>query len=220
VFAVPAVDRVRGTLQGEHVAWAVIWSGLAGLAVVGVVVTASEVQAARSEAAYFRGSARLWALVGAVVAAMSLAMAPTMMTMGGYPSSVQGVVFGFVALPAVVAVAACWHNAISLHRVRRRRHDALAMGDEVEAVVLEREHRPFSHDILSVTLEATLPGGEGSGRHDGGYRVPAREASQRLRLVETCPGDQWARLTPGRRVRVRLDPSNHDRYALVLFDGA
>ncbi len=201
-------------------AWAVIWSGLAGLAVVGVVVTAAEVQAARSEAVYFRGSARLWALVGVVVAAMSAAMAPAVMNMGGYPGVARGVVFGCMALPVVVVVTACWHNAWSLYRVRRRRQDALAFGDEVEAVVLGREHRAFSHDLLSVTLEATLPAGEDTRRHDGGYRTPARAASRSIRLVETCPGDQWARLTPGRRVRVRLDPANHDRYALVLFDGA
>ncbi len=198
------------------VGWAVLWSGVAGVAVIGVVMTAAEIQAATSDDVYFRGSARLWAFVGMVVAAMSLAVGPAMVGMD-YPASVRPVVVGCIAVPAVVAVAASWHNALSLVWVRRRRSDALRHGDEFDAVVVEREHKPFAHDILAVTLEATLPGAA-SGRHTGGYRAEAAGGPRSVRIVETCPGDQWARLTPGRRVRVRIDPANTSRYALVLFD--
>ncbi len=199
--------------------WAVIWSGLAGAAVLGVIVTVAQVQAAGSEEVYFRGSARLWALIGAVVAAMSTAMAPAIMHMGGYPGSAQGLVLGLAALPALVTVLACGFNAWSLDRVRRRRTHALATGEELEAVVIERDRRGLSSDILSVTLEVSLPPLEMGSAHEGGYRAPARADARSLRVVETCPGDQWGRLTPGRHVRVRLDPTDHARYALVLFDG-
>jgi len=200
------------------VVWAAFWSGVAGLAVVGVVMTAAEIQAASSDDAYFRGSARLWLFVGAVIAAMSVAMGPAIVGMG-YPKSAHGVVLVFFTLPSVVAVSACWFNAWSLSRVRRRRDDALRNGQEFDAIVLEREHKPFAHDILAVTFETTLPP-RAPAAHRGGYRTEARGASQALRLVETCPGDQWGRLTPGRRVRVRVDPDDVSRYALVLFDPA
>ena len=194
--------------------WAVLWSGIAGLGVLGVVLAAAEIQGAGSDDAYFRGSSQLWACVGAVVAAMSVAIMPSMLDMGGYPESAQGVVYAGIMLPAVVAVGACWHNALTLVRVRRRRIDALALGDEFEAVILERERLPFAHDMLSVTLEASLPAG-GEPGHRGGYRCEARDGTRTLRLVETCPGDQWAKLAPGRHVRVRLDPRDLGRYALV-----
>ena len=196
------------------VIWAVLWSGIAGVGVLGVVLAAAEIQGASTDDAYFRGSARLWACVGAVVAAMSVALSPSVLDMGGYPRSAQEVVLTGTMLPAVVAVGACWYNAWALVRVRRRRTDALQHGHEFEAIVVERERKPFAHDMLSVTLEASLPTG-GSPGHSGGYRTEARSGVRTLRLVETCPGDQWARLVPGRHVRVRLDPSDVGRYALV-----
>ena len=194
--------------------WAVLWSGVAGVGVLGVVLAAAAVQGASSDDAYFRGSSQLWACIGAVVAAMSVALSPSVLDMGGYPQSAQGVVFAGVMVPAVVMVAACWYNALSLARVRRRRVDALRLGQEFEAVVLERERLPFAHDMLSVILEASLPAG-GEPTHRGGYRCEARDGARTLRLVETCPGDQWAKLAPGRHVRVRLDPSDLGCYALV-----
>lgn len=205
------------------VVWAALWSGIAGLAVVGVVMTAAEIQAAGTDDVYFRGSTRLWLFVGAVVASMSLALAPSLVGMGGTPLRGQsgvGVLLGFASLPAIVAVLACLYNAWSLVRVRRRRSDALVHGTEFDAVVLEREHKPFAHDILSITLQTTLPDAANTLRHQGGYRTEADRGVRSLRLVETCPGDQWGRLAPGRRVRVRLDPSNPARYALVLSGAA
>lgn len=205
------------------VVWAALWSGMAGLAVVGVVMTAAEVQAAGTDDVYFRGSTRLWLFVAAVVAAMSLAMAPSLVGMGGTPRSGQsggGFVLGLASLPALVAVLACLCNAWSLVRVRRRRRDALLHGTEFDAVVLEREHKPFAHDILSITLQTTLPDAVNTLRHQGGYRAEADHGVRSLRLVETCPGDQWGRLAPGRRVRVRLDPTNPACYALVLSGAA
>jgi len=198
----------------------VLWSGIAGLAVVGVVMTAADIQAAGTDDVYFRGSTRLWLLVAAVVAAMSLAIAPSVSGMGGVPAPVQGVVLGFASLPAIVAVLGCLHNAWSLVRVRNRRSDALLHGCEFDAVVVEREDKPFAHDILSITIEATLPEITERLRHQGGYRTEADRGTRSLRLIETCPGDQWGRLAPGRRVRVRLDPADPSRYALVLFDAA
>ncbi len=202
------------------VIWAVLWSGVAGLAVVGVVMTAAEIQAAGTDDVYFRGSTRLWLLVAVVVAAMSFAIAPSLLGMGDTPAPVQGVVLGFSSLPAIVAVLACLHNAWSLVRVRTRRSDALLHGSEFDAVVVEREHKPFAHDILSITIETTLPNAAHRVRHQGGYRAEADNGTRSLRLTETCPGDQWGRLAPGRRVRVRVDPADHSRYALVLFDAA
>ncbi|MGH1341425.1 MAG: hypothetical protein ACRBN8_07740 [Nannocystales bacterium] len=198
--------------------WAVLWSGLAGLAVVGVVMTAAEIQAAGTDDAYFRGSTRLWLFVATVIAAMSLAIAPSILGMGT-PASVQATVLGFASLPAVIAVLACLHNALALVRVRNRRSDALVHGSEFDAVVVEREHKPFAHDILSITIETTLPAA-GMMPHQGGYRTEADNGMRALRLVETCPGDQWGRLAPGRRVRVRVDPRDPSRYALVLFEAA
>lgn len=198
--------------------WAALWSGIAGLGVIGVVVTAAEIQAATSDDHYFKSSAQLWCAVAAVVAAMSLAMLPSLLHMDGLAEA-QRVVALFIGAPAVIAVLACVHNAWSLTSVRRRRAHALRIGDEFEAVVVERDHKPFAHDILAVTLEATLPAATGTS-HRGGYRAEASGGTQTLRLVETCPGDQWGRLAPGRRVRVRLDPRDTSRYALVLFDAA
>lgn len=199
-------------------AWAALWSGIAGLGVIGVVVTAAEIQAATSDDHYFKSSAQLWCAVAAVIAAMSLAMLPSLLQMGGLAEA-QRVVAMFVGTPAVVAVVACLYNAWSLMSVRRRRAYALRNGDEFEAVVVDRDHKPFAHDILAVTLEAQLPVIHGTS-HRGGYRAEACGGTQTLRLVETCPGDQWGRLAPGRRVRVRLDPRDTSRYALVLFDVA
>lgn len=202
--------------------WAILWSGVAGVAIVGVVLAAAQVQGANTEDAYFRGSARLWAFVGGVVLAMSTALAPPLMdpqNMGGMPSSAQAVMMVGLAAPPVLAVFACWRNAWSLTQVRRRRADALRHGDEFDAVVLEREYRPFAHDLLAVTVQTTIPLGAAA-HHEGGYRTPARGCAKQLRLVETCPGDQWARVAPGRRVRLRLDPDDPSRYALVLFDAA
>ena len=198
--------------------WAALWSGIAGLGVIGVVVTAAEIQAATSDDHYFKSSARLWCAVAAVVASMSLALLPSLLQMGGLAEA-QRVVAVCIGAPAVVAVLACLHNAWSLTSVRRRRAYALRNGDEVDAVIVERDHKPFAHDILAVTLEAKLPVASGTS-HRGGYRAEASGGSQTLRLVETCPGDQWGRLAPGRRVRVRLDPQDTSRYALVLFDAA
>lgn len=189
---------------------------MAGLGVVCVVVTAAEIQAATSDDHYFKSSAQLWCAVAVVVAAMSLAMLPSLAKMGGLAEA-ERLVVGFIGAPAVVAVLACVHNAWSLTSVRRRRADALRNGDEFEAVVVERDHKPFAHDLLCVTFETTLPVATVTG-HRGGYRAEASSGTQTIRRVETCPGDQWGRLTPGRRVRVRLDPRDTSRYALVLFD--
>ncbi len=199
--------------------WAALWSGIVGLAVVGVVLTAADIQAAGTDDAYFRGSTRLWLFVAAVIAAISLAIAPSILGMGGAPAPVHDAVLGLASLPAIVAIGACLHNAWSLYRVRNRRSDALLHGTEFDAVVVEREQKPFAHDILSITVEATLPQAQRL-RHQGGYRAEAEGGTRSLRLVETCPGDQWGRLAPGRRVRVRLDPADPSRYALVLFNAA
>ncbi len=198
--------------------WAALWSGIAGLGVVGVVVTAAEIQAATSDDHYFKSSAQLWCAVAAVVAAMSLAMLPSLLHMEGLAEA-QRVVAVFIGVPSLIAVLACVRNVWTLTSVRRRRAYALRNGDEFEAVVIERDHKPFAHDILAVTLEATLPATTGTS-HRGGYRAEACGSTQTLRFVETCPGDQWGRLAPGRRVRVRLDPRDTSRYALVLFDAA
>ncbi|MFN3187542.1 MAG: hypothetical protein ACE37F_36425 [Nannocystaceae bacterium] len=198
--------------------WAALWSGVAGLGVIGVVMAVSEIQAATSDDLYFKRSSQLWCAVAAVVAAMSLAMLPALLQMSGLAET-EHVVAGFIGAPAAVAVLACLHNAWSLTSVRRRRAFALRNGQEFEARVVERDHKPFAHDILAVTFEATLPVAAGTS-HRGGYRSEAVGGTQTLRLVETCPGDQWGRLAPGRRVRVRLDPSDTSRYALVLFDAA
>ncbi len=200
--------------------WAVIWAGIAGAAIIGVVVTAAEMQAAGTEDVYFRGSIRLWLLVAAVVASMSLALVPSILGVAAAPAPIQRVVLGFTSLPAIVAVLACLHNAGSLAAVRRRRTDALRHGTEFDAVVVQREHKPFAHDILSITLETTLRAAANPLPHRGGYRIEASTQTRSLRLVETCPGDQWGRLAPGRRVRVRVDPLDPSRYALVLFDAA
>lgn len=202
------------------VIWAVLWSGIAGLAVVGVVMTAAEIQAAGTDDVYFRGSTRLWLFVATVIAAMSLAIAPSIVGMGGTPARVQGIVLGFAALPAIVAVAACLHNAWTLVRVRSRRAYALRHCAEFDGIIVDRVHKPFAHDILAITVKTTLPRVAVGAKHQGGYRTEAESGTRSLRLVETCPGDQWGRLAPGRRVRVRVDPKDPSRYALVLFEAA
>ena len=199
------------------VVWSAIWSAVAGLAVIGVVMTASEVQSATRAEVYFRSSARLWALIGAVVAAMSSAVGPSVLQMGEFPASARGVVLGFFVVPSLVAVGVCLHSAASLLRVGRRRARALDRGALVDAVVVERERRALGHDLLSVTVEASMPVGEPE-PHQGGYRAPAEVdgPQRRVQWVDTCPGEHWGRLSPGRAVRVRVDPRDPRCFALVL----
>lgn len=195
-------------------------ASVAGTMVAGVVLTAATIQGAVTEDAYFKASVRLWVLIGGVISMMSLALAPAVSMMGDYPGSAKTLYLGLFSVPAVVAVGACFVNAWALHRVRRRRSDALAHGDEIDAVVVARDPKPFAHDILSITLEATLRHEGGPSESVGGYRAAAPEPTQRVTFVETCPGDQWCRLEPGSTVRMRVDPSDRSRYALVLFDAA
>ncbi len=192
----------------------------AGMMVAGVVTTAATIQGAVTEDAYFKASVRMWVLIAGVIGMLSLALAPAVAMMGDYPGSAQTLVLGLFSVPAIVAVGGCLLNARALHRVRRRRCDALAHGDEIDAVVVVRDHKPFAHDILSITLEATVRDVAGAVEAVGGYRAPAPEPTQRLTFVETCPGDQWCRLEPGSSVRMRVDPRDRSRYALVLFDAA
>lgn len=201
----------------------IVMAGLAGLCVVLVVVTAAMIQGALTEDAYFRGSARLWGLLGLVVAFMTAALGPTVMLMSGYrgaiPLTSSASVLGWIAVPAAVVVVGCFANAWLLERARRRRRYALAHGEEIDAVVVARDQRAFAHDILSITLEAQIESTM-TRQPSRGYRNPAPEpqvTTQAVQFVETCPGDQWSRLEPGARVRVRVVADDLSRYALVLF---
>ncbi len=188
-------------------------ASLAGLGVAGVVVTAADVQAAISDEDYFRGSIRLWVLLAMIAAALTAAVAPALVLLSGMPA----VWIGALALPSAVAVGGCLANAWSLSRVQWRRRGALAQGDEVDAIVVARERKAFAPDILRVTVETRLPiAGPALPPARSVYRDAAPEPSPGVQLVETCPGDQWSRLPPGTQVRVRVDPSDSSRYALVL----
>lgn len=201
--------------------WAALWSSVAGCAVLAVVTTAAEMQSAGSDDAYFRSSARLWVFVGVVVAAMSCALAPSLMpaplVAGGGSGAAQGIFQGFMVAPAAVATLVCWHNAWALQRVRQRRRAAREHGRLFEATVVDREEKFLGHDLFEVTLEVLVPSPRRAVPHQGGYRTAAADAQSLaiVRLVETCTGDRWGRLAPGTTVQVRVDTNNPRCFGLV-----
>lgn len=196
--------------------WAVVTTSLVVLSLAFLVATIAQIQDAHDDDRYFRLSIRFWTTLAALGLALLVAFVPPVMDLRWLPHGAAEVTTVLASIPALVVVFGGLWNAVHLVGARDRRRDALTCPDETEARVIARDRRLFGHDILSVTVEASVPS-PAPGR-DLAYRWRESEPVERRRFVETCPGDQWGRLEPGARVRLRYDPRDPRRYAVVLFD--
>lgn len=196
--------------------WATSTCALVVLGVGFLVATIGQIHNATDEDAYFRLSIRFWAALAGLGFLLIAAFAHPVWALRWLPPQASAVTMALVSIPVAVVILGGLRNATSLIRARRRRRLALRTGEEVEARVIDRTRRLFGHDILSITVEAEVPDPGVDG--DLAYRTHHPERTRRVRLVETCPGDQWSRFVPGSRVRLRLDPFDHAVYAVLLFD--
>jgi uncharacterized membrane protein YvlD (DUF360 family) len=183
-----------------------------------LVATVARIQDAADEDTYFRLSIRFWAVLAAVGVGVALVFVHPVLALLELPAHAGSLTITLIGLPVVVVIVAGVRNAVSLRRAWVRRRRAIGFGDPLEARVIARSRRLFGHDLLDIVVEAEVP--EVVRTSGLPYRGRTPLGTRIVRFVETCPGDQWARFRPGRRVRLLLDPRDVSTYAVVLFDPA
>lgn len=210
------LDEGACGLQAIGMSWATSTSALVVVGVGFLVATIGQIHNATDEDDYFRLSIRFWAALAGLGVVLVAAFVHPVLALRWLPPQASTLTMALVSLPVGVVIVGGLRNAISLVRARRRRRRALDSCVEVEARVVERQRRLFGHDILAITVEAEVP--DPRPAPDLAYRTRRPDPTRTLRVVETCPGDQWSRFAPGSRVRLRLDPADPAVFAVLLFE--
>lgn len=196
--------------------WALATLATVAAGVALLLVTVRRIQVARDEHAHYRYSVRFWAGLAALGAITLVMLARPLLDFAWVHTDAGLVSVGLIAILPTFVIGAGLRNAIALHRADRRRRRAMLSGVPVQGRVVDRMKWTLGQDIIAVVVEADVPRPDDG--HEMTYRARDPERVQRLRFVETCPGDHWARFDPGTAVTLRVDLRRPDTFAVMLFE--
>jgi MFS family permease len=195
--------------------WALVIFALVGLGVGAMLATVRAISRATDERRHDRLSIRFWTLLAALGIVVAIAFVYPFVAQGWASNEAGRLVAALICVPPAFVTVVGLRNAGILLVAARRRHDAFAHGDRVEARIVDRSRRAFAHDIMSIVVEADLP--VAAHVPDLAYRQRDPARTRVHRFVETCPTDHWARLEPGTTVSLRYVADAPERYAVEIF---
>ncbi len=194
--------------------WLVLAFGLLTLGCGWLLWTLRATASARDEHAHYRLSIRFWLALAVLAGTMVVVGLVPLLGHPWLASPAGRATALLVATLPTLVVAVGVRNALALLRAMRRRVRAMRVGVEVEGIVRHRAHPPVGHDLVRLEIDAPLPPRATAGP---AYRAAGPRPGPVHRFVELCPSDHWDALAPGTTVRLRVDPTHPDTFALLLF---
>lgn len=195
--------------------WALVIFALVAAGVAAMLAAVRAISRETDERRHDRLSIRFWALLGALGIVVAAAFVYPFVAHGWASNDAGPLVAALICVPPAFVTLVGARNAGILIVAARRRHDALARGQRIEARIVERSRRAFAHDIMSVVVEADIP--VSTAAPDLAYRQRDPARTRVCRFVETCPTDHWAKLEPGSAVTLRYVADDPARYAVEIF---
>jgi len=195
--------------------WLLLTCAVLGVGVAGLWSNARKAQDCHDERDHYRLSVRFWSILAGMGFVVPLLMLVPLASWGVFKTLAAQTAAVLTMIPPSILIGAGAVNAISLGRTMRRREQALAAGHHARGIVVDRQRRALSHDLMAVTFEAVLP--VVPDRVPAPYRPVDPTPTRRVRLTELCPVDNWDRLEPGNEVDVVFDPAQPEHYAMLLF---
>jgi len=180
-----------------------------------LLTTLRAIGRSKDEQLHYQLSAKFWIALAAFGGALVVALALPLLSHDLASTDAGMLTGGLIAVLPAIVIAAGLRNAFVLMRAHRRRRRAFAASGRVNAQVVSRSRWPLGQDLMALVVEADVPRLEPA--PDIAYRTRHPDDTVRRRFVETCPGDHWARFSPGARVGLRYDPANLGDYAVELF---
>ena len=198
--------------------WVAVTLLLVLLGAAYLLTTLRAIGRTQDEQLHYQLSAKFWLALATFGGALVFALAFPLLSHDMAGTDAGMLTGGLIAVLPAVVIAAGIRNAFVLMRAHRRRRRAFAARGRVNAEVVSRSRWPLGQDLMAVVVEADVPKVEPP--PDIAYRSRHPDRTVRRRFTETCPGDHWARFSPGATVGLRYDPTNLGDYAVELFAGA
>ena len=195
--------------------WALATLALVGFGAVYLLATVRAIHHARHEDTHYRLSVRFWgalALLGVAIVGMLI---PPLLQEGRLGTDVGRLTLVLMSVLPSTVIFVGTRNAMHLWRARSRRKRALEHGIAVEGHVVERLRWFLAQDLMALVVDLEVP--DPIPGNEITYRQRQPQPMVRRRVIETCPGDHWARFGPGSKVKLKVLPDDPASFAVLFF---
>ena len=207
-----ALTRRGCSVSLSRMGWLLLTFTALACSVGGVAYNVRQLHRAEGGQEHLRLSVRFWKTLAGMGFIVAMLLVGPLLGWGVLKSLAAQTAAVLAMVPPMVLVGIGSYNARALQRSLRRRTLALEGEGLVRGVVVARERRALSSDLIEVAIEADLPtAGDAA---DSAYRPRDLDHVRRHRFVEVFPSDQWLRFEPGATVELAYVPSNLEHFAV------